>query len=105
MPHPVLSQRGAPNPLLDWAPWKGPGAIGSIWDGDGVPPPGKDMGPVEILWNGDGILLSMCGLAHKLKILPSLILRMWAVKMEDYQSQMLSNKSIYLSQPNSNIEG
>ena len=25
-----------------------------LWDGDGVPSPGKGMEPVKVLWDGDG---------------------------------------------------
>ena len=51
-----------------------------LWDGDGVPPT-KNMGPVEVLWDLDGVPPPppTCGLTNKLKILPSLILRMRAI--------------------------
>ena len=62
-------------------------------------PPGKDMGPVEVSWDGDGVppektceqwkyygiemgYLPRCGQTNKLKLLPSPILRMQAVKIK-----------------------
>ena len=47
---------------------------------DGVPPIGKDGGTRPVDQMG-GTPLSRCELTNKLKTVPSLILRMWAVKM------------------------
>ena len=72
-------------PLSD----KDMGPVEVLWDGDMVPP-GKDMGPVEVLWDGDGVHPPPgCGLTNKLKLLPSLILRMRAVKNANYSVKLL----------------